>query len=116
MEDALKEIIKGRIYPEEVQKVKVFPRKWYTIEKIIYYKGKGSNRQALMKWKEYREKFNTWEPVSNIAKYQTQIVYYLVMLLQIFSWKILKQLTQVFSRNIILHLDIPSISIIAHAW
>ena len=69
LEDAMKEPIKGRFYRQQVQKVKVSPRKRYTVEKILKYCGKGYKRESLIKWKGYGDKFNTWEPVKNIAKW-----------------------------------------------
>ena len=68
LEEALKEPIKGWFYRPQVQKVKVSPRKQYTVEKILKYCGKGSKREALIKWKGYGDKFNSWEPVKNIGK------------------------------------------------
>ena len=41
LEDAMKEPIKGRFYIPQVQKVQVSPRKRYTVEKILKYRGKG---------------------------------------------------------------------------
>ena len=67
MEDMLKEEIKGWIYPQQVQKVKVNPRLRYILEKILKYRGKGSQKEALIKWKGYDEKFNTWELYENVA-------------------------------------------------
>lgn len=69
VEDAMREVLKGWFYPQQVQKVKVSPRKRYAIEKILKYRGKGNKREALVKWKGYGDKFNTWEPVSNIKKW-----------------------------------------------
>lgn len=64
MEDMLKVEIKGWFYPQQVQKVKVNPRKRYV---ILKYHGKGSKKEALIKWKGYGENFNTWEPYKNVA-------------------------------------------------
>ena len=69
LEDPMKEPIKGWFYRPQVQKMKVSHRKWYTVEKILKYRGKGSKREALIKWKGYSDKFNTLEPVKNIAKW-----------------------------------------------
>lgn len=69
LEDALKEPIKGWFYRPQVQKVQVSPRKRYTVEKILEYRGKGKKREALIKWKGYGDKFNSWEPVRNIQKW-----------------------------------------------
>ena len=41
LEDSMKEPIKGRFYRQQVQKVKVSPRKRYTVETILKYRGKG---------------------------------------------------------------------------
>ena len=67
MEDMLKEQIKGWFYPQQVQKVKVNPRKRYATENILKYRGKGSKKEALIKLRGYGEKFNTWEPYENVT-------------------------------------------------
>ena len=67
MDDMLKEEIKGWFNLQQVEKVKVNPRKRYTIEKILKYCRKGSKKEVLIKWKGYSEKFNTWELYKNVA-------------------------------------------------
>ena len=69
LEDAMKDPIRGWFYRPQVQKVKVSPRKRYTIEKVIKYQGKGSKREALINWRGYGEKFNTWEPVKKLENF-----------------------------------------------
>ena len=69
LEDTMKEPIKVWFYRPQVQKVKMSPRKRYTVEKILKYCGKGLKREALIKWKGYGDKFNTWEPVKNSGKW-----------------------------------------------
>ena len=66
VKDLTGERIKGRFYPEEVQKISVSRRKKFSIEKILKVRGQGKNKQALVKWKGYSDKFNTWEPMKNI--------------------------------------------------
>lgn len=38
----------------------------FKIESIIKTKGKGRNKQALIKWKYWPEQYNSWEPFENI--------------------------------------------------
>ena len=72
LKDELGEAIKGSFYQPEVQKVRVHARKRYDVEKVVKDRGKGKQRQALVKWKGYGDKFNTWEPVKNIQKWRSQ--------------------------------------------
>ena len=70
LEDLLGESIKGTFYEPEVQKISKRPARRYDIEKIVKYRGTGKKRQALIKWKGYGDKFNTWEPVKNIGAWR----------------------------------------------
>ena len=72
LKDELGEEIKGTFYEPEVQKVRVTRGRRYDVEKVLRYKGKGRNRLALIKWKGYGDKFNTWEPASNVKKWRSQ--------------------------------------------
>ena len=72
LKDELGEEIKGTFYQPEVQKVRVHGQKRYDIEKVLKYRGTGRRRQGLVKWKGYGDKFNTWEPVTNIKKWRLQ--------------------------------------------
>lgn len=69
LKDEMNEEIKGWFYPKQVQKVAVTPRKRYAIEKILQFRGKGKKKEALIKWKGYGDKFNSWEPASEIEKW-----------------------------------------------
>ena len=68
LKDLMGEEIKGRFYPQEVQKVFVSPQKKFYVEKILKSRGKGKKKEVLVKWKGYSDKFNTWEPHSEITK------------------------------------------------
>lgn len=59
------EPIEGTFYEEELQKVKP-PSEW-EIEEIIRYKGRGSRRQALVKWRGYPQSMNSWVLESDIS-------------------------------------------------
>ena len=72
LKDELGEEIKGAFYQPEVQKVQVHARKRYDIEKVLKYRGSGARKQALVKWKGYGDKFNTWEPAKNVIKWRSQ--------------------------------------------
>ena len=71
LKDELGEEIKGTFYQPEVQKVQVRAGRRYDVEKVLKYKGSGKKRLALVKWKGYGDKFNTWEPVKNIKKWRS---------------------------------------------
>lgn len=57
------EIIKGSFYNEELQLVK---GDVYKIEKILEEKGRGKNKQYLVKWLNFDTKHNSWIPAKNI--------------------------------------------------
>ena len=48
--------------------MQVRARKQYDVEKVLKYRGSGARRQALVKWKGYGDKFNTWEPAKKKKK------------------------------------------------
>ena len=66
IKDLQGEVIKGRFYREELQKVTTHGSKQYAVEKILDYRGTGKKKQALVKWKGYSDKFNLWEPYNAI--------------------------------------------------
>ena len=66
LEDLDGEEIKGRFYPQEVQKISVSPDKRFSVEKVLKTRGKGKKKEGLIKWKGYSDKFNTWEPMTQI--------------------------------------------------
>ena len=57
---------KRTFYPEELQKVKVDDDSVYLVEKIIRYRTKDKQRQALVKWKGYPSTHNEWIPMDQI--------------------------------------------------
>ncbi len=67
LEDLQNEEIKGSFYEPEL--VLVPPKvmnEAFRIEKIIETKGKGKNKQALVKYLGWPDKFNEWLPFDNV--------------------------------------------------
>ena len=67
LKDILDEIIEGTFFEDEL--VLYTPTNdVYNIEKIIQTRGKGRNKQHLVKWEGWPSKFNSWVPESEIKK------------------------------------------------
>ena len=63
------EIIDGFFYNEELVLVgqdRLSDDKSFKIERIVRTKGRGANKQALVKWLGYPDKFNSWVKVSQL--------------------------------------------------
>ena len=60
--------VEGTFYQAELQRVEV-DDDLFKVERIIKYKGRGRNRKALIKWKGWPKKFNSWIPASNVQNY-----------------------------------------------
>ena len=63
------EIIDGFFYNEElvlVGQARLSDDKTFKIERILRTKGRGANKQALVKWLGYPDKFNSWVKVSQL--------------------------------------------------
>ena len=58
--------VEGTFYQKELQKTKQGAT--FKIEKILQYKGRGRQRQALVAWKGWPKKFNSWILVSELKK------------------------------------------------
>lgn len=39
----------------------------YEVERILDHKGQGHSLKLLVKWKDYSEKWNSWEPIENMS-------------------------------------------------
>jgi len=66
LRDYFNEPIQGSFYEEELQRVKN-PDVWL-IERVIKSRGKGKDKQLLVKFLGYPEKFNNWIKASDTAK------------------------------------------------
>lgn len=68
LKDLEDESITGTFYEKELQKVTISPTSEYKIDKIIRYRKSGVRKEALVKWKGYPNKFNSWVLLSTIKK------------------------------------------------
>jgi len=57
-----------RFYPEELQHVLIDEDSEWLIEKIIGYRTRVGQRQALVKWRGYPSHYNQWIPVEQIRR------------------------------------------------
>ncbi|XP_035204713.1 uncharacterized protein LOC118179659 [Stegodyphus dumicola] len=64
LKDLKEEILKGRFYEEELQKVNKRSSDFWRIEKILKTKGTGENKEFYVKWKGFDHRFNSWVKAS----------------------------------------------------
>ena len=60
------DVIEGRFYREEIQKVQ--GKDIFNIEKILRSRLRGRKREFLIKWDGYPDSFNSWVPEKDIVK------------------------------------------------
>jgi hypothetical protein len=58
--------VEGTFYEYELQKTDAPPL--FKIKEILDYKGRGRTRQALVSWKGWPKKFNSWIPVRDLQR------------------------------------------------
>ena len=62
--------IEGRFYADELQKIVYDPNQEFTVEAILKRRkrkvGRKTIPEALVQWRGYPEKYNTWEPEKNL--------------------------------------------------
>ena len=63
---------KGTFYQAELQKVESNEDSLFLIDKIIKYKGRGKNKLALVSWKGWPDKFNSWIEASSLVKLKNE--------------------------------------------
>jgi hypothetical protein len=62
------EEIQNTFYADELSKVnEAFLSGELQIDKILKYRGKGKNREALVTWKNYPKNYRTWQSVSTLV-------------------------------------------------
>ena len=62
------EELKGTFYEGELQKVTYSEDKTFEVRKILKQRGRGNKKEALVKWKGWPDKFNSWIPSKNIPE------------------------------------------------
>ncbi|GFU41393.1 uncharacterized transposon-derived protein F54H12.3 [Nephila pilipes] len=60
LEDIEHEILRGRFYEPELQKVTKKANAFWRIEKILKTRGKGKEKEHFVKWKGFDNRFNSW--------------------------------------------------------
>jgi hypothetical protein len=58
--DANSDIIKGRMYQEELQLVEKPSDDYYEVEKILKKRKRGNKTEYFVKWKHYPDSMNSW--------------------------------------------------------
>lgn len=53
-------VVKGRFYAHELQKVLKKSGDFWRVEKILRSRGKGANKEYFVKWKGYSDDYNSW--------------------------------------------------------
>lgn len=69
LKDYLNDEIKGTFYQAELQKVDVREDDEFKVEKILRTKGRGRNKQYLVKWLHWPTKFNSWVNADDMKGY-----------------------------------------------
>ena len=60
--------VKGTFYEYELQKIEVTDNDMFKIEKVLKYKGRGNNKEALVRWLGWPKQFDSWIPASDIKQ------------------------------------------------
>lgn len=60
------QVIRGFFYGPELQRVSQLDDKLFKVEKILRRRGKGENREVLVRWLGYGPEFDQWIPVSSL--------------------------------------------------
>ena len=71
--------VQGTFYQKELQKVEASDKDLFKIETVLKYEGKGKNKQALVKWKGWPKKFNSWILASTILPAKNECTVFIYM-------------------------------------
>jgi hypothetical protein len=70
LKDLMDEPITGTFYEWELSPVSIGADRTYKIAKILRRRTNKGQKQVLVKWKYYPEKFNSWIPASDVKRYE----------------------------------------------
>ena len=70
LKEADGELIRGTFYEAELQKVTESSDHLFRIEKILKRRGKGVNKEVLVHWKGWPEKYDSWIPYKQLVSLQ----------------------------------------------
>ena len=70
LKEADGDFIQGTFYEPELQKVLEKPDHLFRIEKILKYRGKGASKEALVHWKGWPKKYDSWIPYKQLVSLQ----------------------------------------------
>lgn len=70
LKDYSGEDVKGTFYQHELQAVTVDKEGLFKIEKILKTRGRGQNKQSLVKWLNWPSKYNSWEKTSQLEAFK----------------------------------------------
>ena len=68
LRDMSNDEVTGSFYGSELQGVRVNPDQLWKIEKILKTRGKGNNKEYLVKWLHYPSKFNSYVKARDIEQ------------------------------------------------
>ena len=67
IKDLKDEIILGKFYEKEIQKIYINNEKDYEIDQIIKTRTKNNKKEYFVRWKGYPESFNSWVKEKNFT-------------------------------------------------
>lgn len=70
LRDLNNDIIEGSFYEQELQLFNINSNTIYQIEKIIKTRGRGKNKQFLVRWQDYDKSFDSWVNANQIINYK----------------------------------------------
>jgi transposase InsO family protein len=67
LKDARNEAVEGNFYESELQ---ALPSVTLQVERVIRQRKRGTNKEVLVKWRGFSDKFNRWIPSGDLQKYK----------------------------------------------
>lgn len=73
IKDLSDEVIKGRFYSHELQKVKKGADSYWRVERVLKTRGSGASKEHFVKWKGFGPKFNSWVKAEWMTQFRTSM-------------------------------------------